>query len=229
MLLLAVTGCIRVEQTIILNEDGSGTVKLAYAVTEQNAAMLEAAMQNSEGAGAMPQSGSIMGFTEETVRMQFKELEPYGVTLKEVNSETRDGWQHLEMAAAFESLKGLAQTPLLSDRAVSLTKTRNGNYKFRQKAGDEQPSMAAGAADNPQMQQAIQEMMKGFRVQIRIQTPGEIIKSSAPEAAEREAIWTFDLEKDADAVQQVEKLDMWVIFEGKGLDLPELGGHPTEE
>jgi hypothetical protein len=72
-------------------------------------------------------------------------------------------------------------------------------------------------------------VMKGFRAVIRVKTPGKILQTNAPEKDERSATWTYDVEKDPQALKKVQQASMQIVFAGEGLKIPEfksVGANP---
>ena len=65
------------------------------------------------------------------------------------------------------------------------------------------------------------QLMEGFRAVIRVRTPGRILETNAPEKTDNSATWTFDLEKDPQALQKIQRLAPRIVFEGKGLKIPD--------
>ena len=215
----ALSGCVKVDQTLTLNPDGSGTIHLSYARSEEGDDTVQGMMRSMmEQAG--PEMETPLDFTDEELRRDFKEYEPYGVTLESLKSEERDGWQYRHMVIRFRDLKGLSQTGFLSDRNITLARNPQGNYIFTQTAahGNLPEELAS---DDPQTEYMMAQLMEGFRAVIRVRTPGRILETNAPEKTDNSATWTFDLEKDPQALQKIQRLAPRIVFEGKGLKIPD--------
>jgi hypothetical protein len=61
-----------------------------------------------------------------------------------------------------------------------------------------------------------------------VKTPGRILETNAQEKSERQAGWTFDLERDPEALQKVQEASLRIVFEGKGLDIPAFRSAPAK-
>lgn len=220
-LALALTGCIKVEQTLSLDANGSGTIEFTYGMAEASLAQMKAMTESMMAEGEEGDADTMpFAFDEEDVREQFKEYEPDGVTLLSVKQETRDGWKYTRMKVRFETLAGLGQTGFLADRGFSLLKNAEGNYVFTQAAsGNGNEGMPD--TDDPTVNAAMAEMMKGFRVVVRVQTPSRILETNAPDKTDRSAAWVFDLEEDAQTLKKMQNARLRIVFEGKGLTIPE--------
>lgn len=225
------TGCVKVDQTLILEEDGSGTVDLTYGMSEESISEWQDVARNMLDSSSADSSSPVMpfDFSDEDVRNDFKEFEHDGVTLRSLKTEARDGWKFRRMVIDFKNLAALAKAGFLGDRDISLMKDPQGNYIFTQQVGREgnlPPELAAftGISANS----LFSGMMQGFKAMIRVKTPGRIIETNAPEKSERQAEWMFDLERDPEALQKVQEASLRIVFEGKGLDIPAFRSTPAK-
>ncbi len=217
VLLVLFCGCVEVEQTLTLKSDGSGLVDITYAISEDQAARLQAmasGLYEDEEDRSMGIDAS-----DEEIRNEFKEYEAHGVVLQSVKTASRAGQKQRRLVIAFQSLDGLAQSGFLSDRNVSLLRNAQGDYVFTQAGGSNGDELmtANEIASDPLMAQ----MMKGFKVTLRIRTPSRIVQTNAPEKDEQTAVWRFDLDSDPAAVDKVARLVTQVTFEGRGLNMRE--------
>lgn len=234
-LLFAVTGCIKVDQTLTLNQDGSGTFELRYGMAEQTIAQIEAMQQMSQAMGEemeLEQDNSFE-FDEAQVRADFAENPVDGVELVSVQSEVIDGWKYMQIKLRFASLEALAQTSFFEDSGMSLTRDEAGNYVLVQRSGgpDALTGEEADAAAEMQEQMMAQmaAMFSGLRIVSRIETPTDIVESNATEVRGRQATWIFDVDEDPNVLTRLDNLDLRVVFQGRGLDLPEIELTPIDE
>jgi len=215
--LLTLTGCIDVEQTLILNSDGSGTIHMVYGVSEQGTAQMQElarSMQEAGGSDAEPMS---LDFNDDDIRNDFKEYVPYGVALESVKTESRDGWKYRTLVITFRDLQGLAESGFLSDQAISLVKDGDGNYIFTQSSSSNGESMLPADEMDP----FTAKLMKGFRAVLRVRPPTRILRTNAQQKNEREAAWVFDLNEDSMALKNMQGATMQVVFDGKGVNIAE--------
>lgn len=223
LFLSSLAGCINVDQTLSLEKDGSGTIDLTYSMSEASISEWQDVAQHMFGSSEPGEESSVMpfDFTDQDIRDDFKEYEKDGVVLRSVQSETRNGWRSRRMLIGFKSLAGVAKTGFLANRDISLVKDANGNYVFTQKpggAGNLPPELTPFAelkADS-----LFGDMMQGFKAVVRVRTPGPILETNAPQKKDREAAWTYDLDRDPQALQKVQEASLRIVFEGKGLDIP---------
>lgn len=217
------TGCVKVEQTLTLNDDGSGVIDITYGMSEEAVTgMAETAKSMMEETNSSDSATMPFDFSDEDIRQDFKDYEASGVVLESVSSEVREGWKYRHLVIRFRDLGGLAQTGFIADRDFSLSKDAGGNYVLVQStAGNGNVSDQLSALGGAEMEEVMNTVMQGFRAVLRVKTPGKILETNAPEKSDRSATWTFDLEKDPDALEKVQQASMRIVFEGKGLKIPE--------
>ena len=230
LLLTTLAGCIKVDQTLTLEKDGSGTVDLKYTMSEESISQWQDITRNMFDSSSPDSSSQIMpfDFSDEEIRNDFKEFERDGVALQSVKTESGNGWKSRRMVIGFKDLAGLSKAGFLADRNISLVKNPGGDYVFTQSAGREGnlPPELASLGTSPDSLFA--GMMEGFKAVIRVKTPGRILETNAPEKSERQAGWTYDLERDPEALEKVQMASLRIVFEGKGLDIPVFRSAPAK-
>ena len=219
----ALTGCIKVDQILTLEKDGSGTIDLTYRMSEESIAQWQDVARHMFGSSEGGNTSSIMpfDFSDADIRRDFKEYEREGVLLQSLKTETRNGWKIRRMVIGFRNLAALSKAGFLGGRNISLAKDSRGNYVLSQQAGrgGNLPAELAEFSD-PSTDSIFSGMMEGFRAVIRVKTPGRILETNAPEKSEREAGWVFDLDRDSEALKKVQEASLRIVFDGKGLDIP---------
>ena len=212
LLLAALLGCVRVEQTITLNPDGSGVLAVQYGMALETVADLEARLKaDSENGEAPP---SLLSFDENQVREDFKELEPQGILLQDIRTWASDGFKYMRLSVRFSSLDALSKTEFLSDRNFVLRRTPENDYELRQTSPPVDPAQAEAQA-------MMSGLLAGFRAELAVELPGPIIEANADAREGRRAVWVFDLEKDPHALSRAQQMDLRVVFSGAGLSLSE--------
>jgi len=229
-LVLSVSGCIKVDQTLTLEKDGSGTLDIRYGMSEQAIAQLEAMEQMGQAMGETPGADDGMDaetpfdfdFDEAEVRESFESQDIEGVELLAAESETVDGWRYMDLEIAFDNLSALAKTEFFEDSEISLEKDTEGNYVLRQRSGDGGPTGSDGAGDDPmqdQMMQQMAAMFAGMRIANRVIVPTEIIETNATDVDRRTASWVFDIDEDPTVMTKLDHVDMRVVFASDGASL----------
>jgi len=227
---LILSGCIKVDQTISINPDGSGTLDMIYGMSEQTIAQMEAMEQMAAGMkeeGLEAESDSPLDFDEAEVRKKFAEEKPEGVQLLDVSSESREGWKYMKVKLAFDDLDSLKNTEFFEDSELTLTRNAEGNYVLAQKLGPDAtglPGSPAGSEDAQGMDekamQAMAAMFAGLRIAMTVAVPGEIIETNATQVEGNRASWVYDIDKDPQILSKLGgQEELRLVFSGKGLDL----------
>jgi hypothetical protein len=228
---LLLAGCVRMEQILTLNPDGTGTLALTYSMAAAQVAQMEAMLQSTAEPGEAPRpgGGSVFSFNERDLRNDFKAYESAGVFLESAQVVESNGWKQVNLKARFQSLAGLARTDLVQADGLSLVRNSSGQYVLRQKAPPAGPAAGGeGAGIDPAAAAGmLAAAMKGFRAVVRIRVPGEIADTTADARVGREAAWTFDLEREPGALKRMQTADMRVSFSGAGLSLEEFPARPA--
>jgi hypothetical protein len=206
----------------VLEKDGSGTIDLMYGMSEESMSQWQGVARNLLDSTRSDSSSPMMpfDFSDEDVRHDFKEFEREGVSLQSVKTESRDGWKFRRMVIHFKSLHSLAKAGFLADREISLVKDARGNYVLTQQAarkGHVPPELAAWTEIPADA--LFSDMMQGFKAVIRVKTPGRILETNAPEKKDQMASWTYDLDRDPDALQKAQHASLRIVFDGKGLNI----------
>lgn len=224
--LLALTGCVDVEQTLSLKPDGSGLFKVRYGMrADELKRMEELSKMAAEIEGITPEeaSDSPFDFNEEDIRNDFAEYRPEDVKLEAVQITETNGWKYVNLDISFKRLEGLLKTDFVSDESITLTRSGTDTYTFRHAPPVEKASetklegMDAGAIND-----LMAGMMKGFRAVLRVEVPGTVQETNADTHDTTSATWSYDLEKDTNALRRAQTQEMTLTFSGKDLHLPEL-------
>jgi hypothetical protein len=232
-LVLLLTGCIKLDQTLTLNKDGSGTLDIRYGMAEQTIAQLEAmermSQQDGADSDADAEEGSPFDFDEAEVREKFEKEKPEGVELVSAASEVVDGWKYMKMRLSFEDLEALKRTEFFEDSDLSIRRDDNGNYVLTQKTGADDAGIAGapgGGDGEDAMAEAMMEQMAamfaGLRIATSVVAPSEILESNATSVEGNKATWVFDIEEDPTVLSKLNGMDLKMVFSGDGVDLPEV-------
>lgn len=219
---LALTGCFKVDQTLTLNADGSGTLAMRYGMAEQTIAQLQAMQrmtaQGGDDGGVKVQEEAPLDFDPEQVRADFEADKPDGVELTSVTSEVVDGWQYIDLTISFDDIRALKRTELFKNSKLAIVHREDGNYLITQRGGDS--DLAGGDAPNAQVMQQMMPMMAGFHIAQTIVVPGDIISTNAPQVDGRRASWVFDIAQDPNVIQTMAGANLELVFDGNGVQLP---------
>lgn len=228
-------GCVQVEQTLTLANDGSGTLDVRYGMSEQTVSQFEAMQRMAENMGQEDSDDSLeapFDFDEDSVRRQFETEAPEGIELLSLSSESVDGWKFMNLRLSFTDLAALKETEFFSDGELSLTKNADGNYVLVQSTGAEgaMPPMPSEGEDAmaAAMMQQMAGMFAGMRIATTVVAPSNIIESNATSTDGRSASWVFDVDEDPSVLAKMQQMNLRLVFDGKGVNIPEFGSQPDK-
>lgn len=216
---LSLTGCIKMDQDITLNKDGSGNVKFMYGMSEQTVNQMKAMAQMGAEEGEDAETDDLFEFEEGKVKETFAELKDQGITLNNARTETKGGWKYMYIDFDFADVSKLNGTEVMGDSPFSIVKNYDGNYVISTKMGGDELGM--GDAD-PEQMKMMMPMMAGMRMAFKITTPNKIISTTAPVKSGNSAQWVFDIDSDPDSILNIGKTKMEVVFDGTGVTIPEV-------
>lgn len=223
LIVFLIGGCLKMDQEITLNKDGSGKIEIVYGMSEQTInqmkAMAEMAQQMAPEGEEAPKDDSFE-FDPAQIKEGFKGLKDKGITLESVKTEKKDGWQYVNMVVAFKDISKIKDVPEMGNSPLTVTKDASGNYIIS--SGMSGDSKMGQGMQNPEQMKAMLPMFKGMRISMKINTPTSIIETNAPIKEKRSAQWVIDVDKDPDSISKLSKMDMKVVFDGKGCSIPEV-------
>ena len=230
-LLLGVAGCIKVGATLDLNADGSGALKIRYELVETAMARMDAARNltrrlessavNSNAVAVAATNAIPLLFDEKKIRDAVAPWADRGVRIKSLKVESQREWQTVQMDLAFPDLRSVFDLPFFRTCAIALQKTEQGDYRLSLQG----PPLGR-EGDMPEMsdtaiQRDLMSLLAGLNVAVTVNTPSPIVATTASRPGTRSASWTFDLERDGQALQKLNRQPLTVTFSGIGMNLPE--------
>jgi hypothetical protein len=221
LLPLLLAGCIKIDQTLTLAADGSGTFAMRYGMAEQTIAQLQAMRrmaEQNEGAGGLGMAQKMpFEFEPEQVRAAFEADKPSGVELVDVSAEVVDGWRFIDLTLSFDDIRALKRTEFFDNSQFAIEPIGGRRYRITQRGGNQ---ASAGSLDGDALAQQIAPMLAGFRAAHTLVVPGEITDTNAPSVDGRAATWVFDLAQDPNPLQTLNETELMLIFDGEGVALP---------
>lgn len=232
ILAIAITGCLKVKQTLTINKYGGGNIKIKYAVSERAINQLNA--MNKLQQQMQKFSGKEITNTEEAkyaymflmprekeLRKELESYEQLGIKIKELKVETRNAWRHVDISITFNDLKNLSKLPIYKYVGFSLIKNKAGDYVFYQ-ASEPNGKLNMPDVSNENILRKLTPILSGFKVIFILKTPGTVIKTNADRKSTYSSMWSFDFDKNPKSIIKLQKSKFVTIFSSSGLDLPEI-------
>lgn len=230
---VCVAGCLQVDVSLNVEPDGSGRVRLMYAMKRQALAQVQtmqalaAELERAGTPGTRPQTEEVeipLIFDEAKIRQRFRDYERAGVKLQSVTVRTRQEWQAVDVRASFDKLEELVRLPFLRDCAFALKKRSDGHYHLSIQG----PPLGIGGGDVNLADSAslgeLAPLLAGLAVRVRVDVPGDILRTDASFSDARGATWEFDFDKEPRSFERFAAgapQPLQVVFSGTGLFLKE--------
>jgi len=219
---LIISGCIEYDEDLVFNEDGSGTVKVKYSVSEQLAAMMGMSEQNDKEKGEMP-------LEKDKVEALFKDNECF--ELSDLKVEVSEGRRIVSFNLKFKDYKELEKTEFFAwKEGFTFKKNEDGTFLYERKSekmgemtgqtpaeeekkeegkeeGEKTDAEKAAEEAAKKMEEASKEMaramMKGMTAQFglpkivfKVTLPKEIAETNADSHEGKTANWKFEYKFD---------------------------------
>lgn len=175
---LALAGCLRVEQEIVLEADNTGQLRLALrlptAVYREFLADAQDGVAEHYAQFLDPDRGS----------RWFAAVE--GLELQRYRVYEQGDMTHLRVVAE------------LTDARAALASGRLGRFRLEQEGDRRVLRLDWPAGMNDGDAEARRALMAGAHLELRLEVPGEIVSTSATEKQGRRATWIFDTARQKD-------------------------------
>lgn len=236
-LMLSLTGCIQTEHDLRINENGSASYRLSYAITEQAISQFRAMFKLKNDlaiAAGEPPPGSEMNPllyafldpNEADIRKQIEACSPAGIIIKSIKQETRASWRHIELNLEIDDLAKLADNPFFTEYGFDLSKDKEGHFVFSRAPFTDVPGNISTPPSDRDLEQ-LTPLLAGFKTVVKITTPGRILSTTAFRTTLQTAVWEFDFNRQSTAVQALEHQRFHIVFDAPQAKLPELHTRPA--
>ncbi len=225
-------GCIRAEQNLSLNADGSGFYEVTYSIAEsfinQARAMQNLRVQLETTGGTPPAPALadtyarlVLDPAEVPIRKALQRFQEKGLTIDKLTVDTRSTARQVHLKLLFKDLKQLAECDFFPLYGFELTRTTDGNYLI-DRPPLRGPLPADSALSPAERNKLLAPVLGGFHVEYRVTLPGQVLKTNAVRSSSRNAAWVFDFDDDPTAFTRAQTTRMQVLLQGRGVTLPEL-------
>jgi len=226
LLAVLVSGCLKLDETLSIHEDGSAAIDLSYAISEQAVNQMKtllkvrsqmAVLSGEESQARNDHSELFLNPIEQNIRREIQKYEKFGVRIERLKVQAHDNWRQVDLKISCRNLAEMAKTDLFSQYGFSLSKDSDGNYTFFR---DRENSNEASSANLPDAEtlKMMTPVLQGFKAVFRINTPGKILKTNAHVTDPYNALWAFDFDRSPDAIVALQDQQFSAVFEGKDKD-----------
>lgn len=216
------SGCLRVEQTVNLRADGSGTVDVQYSLAEQTIAQIRGMMKlEAEMAAAAGKTNAVpdhkyvrllMDPTEADLRSWLAGYSSNGVSVAELRVVSQETRRRVLLTLTFRSLAELARTDVFRDAGLYFEKTPEGLFLLGRKAMNPAAAEVLKKSDES-VSKTLTPILSGFKIAVTVNVPGRIVKSTAHEASQFQAEWDYDYDRNPNAFLAFQSQEMRMLFD----------------
>lgn len=232
LVLCTTTGCPKLAQTLTLTETGSGSFEVSYSIPEQaidqlkamaslHRQMVAASGQPFETDQGYEDAYLFLDPDEDALRAKIGKYKANGVEIEQMNVQTRNAWRQVHLKIRFRDIGELAETDFFNDYGFSLYKSPKGNYVLYREAPEAEHEYPTNL-DDPKISRSLTPILGGFNVTVHVNTPTQILKTNAQRHTAHTASWQFDYDRDPNAFVYLQKQTFMIVFDGRGLSLPQI-------
>lgn len=216
-------GCVKIDATLGLKRDGSGTLRALYGMPTFLVKQVEMTRQwtralvLAEGASTnapLPALDIPMIFDEAVLKSKFAAMSGDGVVLESLKTRDQGGWKYVDFTIKFSQLESLMKQSFLKDCSVAFKRLGDDSCKLAIGLPECGGAMEGGREWAPDTQAKLTPFLNGFRVVVRIDLPDEIRNSTSTMSDLRRATWEWDYDKDVHVLENLSQEKMIVVFDG---------------
>ncbi|MDD4871757.1 MAG: hypothetical protein PHR77_14465 [Kiritimatiellae bacterium] len=231
-LLVIFNGCIKVDETLTIEKNGSGNLELLYTIPEQTVTQMKSmfklkdqmdAILGQTGPQTIEDSFERIFFdpSEDQIKIILKKYEQFGITIDKLKVETRNAVRNVTLNVKFADLARISKADFFYEHGFTLLRNQADNYTFVRVPENQENGFEIQNV-GPETAGMLSPILNGFRVSLKVSTPGKILETNASRKTVYNAAWIFDYDKNPDAVKILQNQTMKIVFDGKGMQLPEV-------
>ncbi len=219
--LMGCGGCLKIDATLSLNRDGSGSLRAVYGmpaflikqleVTRQWTRSLELA-EGLSNSVPLPAPDIPMVFDEERLNVKFKRMAADGITLESLKTRDQGGWKYVDFMVKFNRLEMLAKQSFLKECGLAFKAMGDESFKLSISLPESGATSSANLGA-PDALAKLTPFLNGFRVVFRVDLPGDIRNSTSVMSDNRRATWEWDFDKDVHVLDRLSRDKMVVVFD----------------
>ena len=206
--LLWFQGCLEIKEDLIINQDGSGKLKVQCILGEKFTKMMELAASMKKAGGKTTTKGGL-AFNKEELKSQFA---GEGVEIESFSFEKREGKLHALYTINFSSIENLLKTKAFRNEQISFYQNKEGNLAFQMGTKSTQKEVL-------DIETMPKDLLEEFKADFSLSLPGKVLESNADSSEGNTLTWHYDKDKLKPEI-------LTAVCEGK--DLPFLANLPSE-
>jgi Tfp pilus assembly protein PilP len=182
---LLLQGCLELEQELTVEQNGSGTMRVQYVLSESFTNMVELAEEIKEsatGGRTLIEPGLVLNERELQARFAGD-----GVEIKSSSFEKKEGRLNISFTVAFRDLNALVKTKALQREPISFYRDEKSNLALEM--GTQFSAVAMYKNKLPE------NAMEGFKAVLRVTLPGKVLENNADTVEGTTLEWNYRKDK----------------------------------
>ena len=222
-LAVAGMGCIKIDSTVIIARDGSGSCRTMYAMPTFLIKQMEATRQLTrslilaEGKSTnapLPALDIPMIFDETVLSNKLMRLDADGIKLENLRARDQGGWRYVDFTLKFSRLDSLVKQSFFKDCGFTFTHAADDTCKLVVTLPPVGVSSELPSLSNPEALAKLTPFLNGMRVVVRIDFPGDIRNSTSTMSDSRRGTWEWDFDKDIHVLERLTQEKIIAVFDG---------------
>ena len=161
---LLAQGCLEVEQELIINKDGSGTLNVQGVLGESFTKMVKSM---KDPAGGEATAAGMLSASEDDVRLRFK---GEGIRIARSQFETKENKLHLSYSVEFDDIQNLLNTRAFQEEQISFYRDNNDNLAFK--------FVTDTARKDLFIETTSEEIKRELKIDTTLTLPGKVLESN---------------------------------------------------
>lgn len=219
------TGCVKIDATVNLEQDGSGSLRAIYGMPTHIIKQADLARQLSRSldiaAGVtntvMQETDIPYLYDEAVLKAKFAAMASEGLSVESLKLREQGGWNYVDFVLKFKTLQSLFRQSFFRDLGVVVKHLDEKSCKLTITL----PPVGI-TPDNVRLvlDESLNKLtpfFNGFRVVTRLSFPGELRNSNSLISDSRRATWEWDFDKDAQALVRLAQDKIIVVFDASNV------------
>jgi hypothetical protein len=199
-LLLITSGCLHLEQTIDIHQDGSLSVEYHYIFTEDQIRILAASQAQIDQWQSHEPSPALPPLFDRQQALNY--FSGDGIKLKNYRSYVAKGRRHVIIQCEAQKARQALDSGKFGD--FVLEKNAQGDLDFKAEMIGDGPVTSA----NPGLLNALSHAKEPFYLKLTVNTPTKILQTSAKDQQKRQAVWEYSVAPTASELPELPRISL---------------------
>lgn len=214
-------GCVKIDTTLSLDRDGSGSMRAIYGMPTYIIKQAELMRQLSASLDVAAGKTNVISpaldipflYDEAILKAKFEGMAKDGIKLEAINLHEQGGWNYVDFTLKFKTLESLFKQSLFNDIGVSLKHLDDASCKLTINLPHVGNAAEIASVVSQENINKLTPFLNGLRVASHLTLPGDLRNSNSQISSGRHATWEWDFDKDSQALARLARDKMIVVFD----------------